>query len=199
MAEPPPPAVDEAAREIRHALRSFDDEYSAISLSGRTLSEYAKEWVVVGVDPAGIEEWMLVGLWEASEVAPWAAARVNPVAAEHCIRSGITVEQFLSGTVILDDLDDYDLGGDPSDALSEEGRRTLEVLVHQVLRSLDDLHTQIDLERFAEIDLLVKILQLQLESPRPRRSIVRAVVNTLAAVATGVVSNVVYAKLMGHL
>jgi hypothetical protein len=68
-----------------------------------------------------------------------------------------------------------------------------------MVRALDDLETQLTVERFAEVYLLTKILQLQLESPRPRKSILRSVLVTLSGITTGVLGNVVYAQLMSHL
>jgi hypothetical protein len=103
--------LNQAARIVEKALDAFDGEFAAISLHGRTLSEFTAEWLDAGVEAADVEEWLAV-TWDPAEAGPWNAAGVTPIAALHCIQSGISLEQFLAGTVIADDLPD-DSASDP--------------------------------------------------------------------------------------
>lgn len=88
---------------------------------------------------------------------------------------------------------------DDADMIDTEPLRMLEVLVTDLRRGLDENTWQLEAERFAELDILTKILELQLISPNPRRSLVRGVLKIIGAVATGVAGNVVYAKLSRQL
>jgi hypothetical protein len=184
---------------VREALQAFDQEYAALSLHGRKLAEFALEWIEAGVRAKDVEDWLANGFWYPKEVTLWASSGVSPAVASHCVNSGISVEEFLAGAVIKDDVPEVEGSSGGTDVVTAESLRLLEILVAQLGRALDENTWHLEAERFTEVDVLTKILQLQLHSPKPRRSIIKMVLETLGAVAVGVVGNVVYTKLIGEM